>query len=110
MPLGLEPRTRDLHLAAVEPDLAFRLAPAMRRPVLATPMAGTARRSRIGLHHLPSASSLAAPNFRVGLAVDVICLFMASLSSRGISTPARGKQRRFFYFNNDRDIPRRFRY
>jgi hypothetical protein len=30
------------------------------------------------------------------------------LSSRGISTPslqARGEQRRFFYFNNDRDIP-----
>jgi hypothetical protein len=33
---------------------------------------------------------------------------MALLSSRGISTPslqARGEQRRFFYFNNDRDIP-----
>jgi hypothetical protein len=32
------------------------------------------------------------------------------LSSRGISTPslqARGEQRRFFYFNNDRDIPRK---
>ena len=30
------------------------------------------------------------------------------LSSRGISTPslqAQGEQRRFFYFNNDRDIP-----
>jgi len=40
--------------------------------------------------------------------VDVISLFMALLSSRGISTPslqARGEQRRFFYFNNDRDIP-----
>ena len=47
-----KPRTRDLHLAAVETDLAFRLAPAMRRPVLATPMARTARRLRIGLHHL----------------------------------------------------------
>jgi hypothetical protein len=38
----------------------------------------------------------------------VISLFMALLSSRGISTPslqARGEQRRFFYFNNDRDIP-----
>ena len=31
-----------------ETDLAFRLAPAMRRPVLATPMARTARRLRIG--------------------------------------------------------------
>ena len=33
---------------------------------------------------------------------------MALLSSRGISTPslqAQGEQRRFFYFNNDRDIP-----
>jgi hypothetical protein len=41
--------------------------------------------------------------------VDVISLFMALLSSRGISTPslqARGEQRRFFYFNNDRDIPK----
>jgi hypothetical protein len=39
----------------------------------------------------------------------VISLFMALLSSRGISTPslqARGEQRRFFYFNNDRDIPK----
>ena len=42
------------------------------------------------------------------IAVDVISLFIALLSSRGISTPslqARGEQRRFFYFNNDRDIP-----
>jgi hypothetical protein len=42
------------------------------------------------------------------IAVDVISLFMALLSSRGISTPslqARGEQRRFFHFNNDRDIP-----
>jgi hypothetical protein len=48
-----------------------------------------------------------------GIAMDVINLFMASLSSRGISNPslqARGEQRRFFYFNNDRDIPRRFPY
>jgi hypothetical protein len=48
-----------------------------------------------------------------GIAVDVISLFMALLSSRGISTPslqARGEQRRFFYFNNDRDIPGRFPY
>jgi hypothetical protein len=47
-----------------------------------------------------------------GIAVDVISLFMASLSSRGISTPslqARGEQRRFFYFNN-RDIRRRIPY
>jgi hypothetical protein len=47
-------------------------------------------------------------NSLAGIAVDVISLFMALLSSRGISTPslqARGEQRRFFYFNNDRDIP-----
>src|SRR5450759_1442609 len=46
-------------------------------------------------------------NSLAGIAVDVISLFMALLSSRGISTPslqARGEQRRFFYFNNDRDI------
>jgi hypothetical protein len=48
-------------------------------------------------------------NSLAGIAVDVISLFIALLSSRGISTPslqARGEQRRFFYFNNDRDIPR----
>jgi transposase-like protein len=40
--------------------------------------------------------------------VDVISLFMALLSSRGIDTQslqARGEQRRSIYFNNDRDIP-----
>jgi hypothetical protein len=50
-------------------------------------------------------------NSLAGIAVDVISLFMALLSSRGISTPslqARGEQRRFFYFNNDRDIPSAF--
>jgi hypothetical protein len=39
--------------------------------------------------------------------VDVIGLFMALLSFRGISTPslqAQGEQRRSSYFNNDRDI------
>jgi hypothetical protein len=48
-------------------------------------------------------------NSLAGITVDVISLFMALLSSRGISTPslrAQGEQRRFFYFNNDRDIPR----
>ena len=47
-------------------------------------------------------------NSLAGIAVDVISLFMALLSSREISTPslqAQGEQRRFFYFNNDRDIP-----
>jgi hypothetical protein len=42
-----------------------------------------------------------------GIAVDVISLFMALLSSRGISTPslqAQGAQRRSSYFNNRRDI------
>jgi hypothetical protein len=41
--------------------------------------------------------------------VDVIGLFMALLSFRGISTPslqAQGEQRRSSYFNNDRDIAR----
>jgi hypothetical protein len=44
--------------------------------------------------------------------VDVISLFMALLSSRGIDTQslqARGEQRRSIYFNNDRDIPRQTR-
>ncbi len=42
-----------------------------------------------------------------GIAVDVISLFMALLSSHGISTPslqAQGEQRRSSYFNNHRDI------
>jgi hypothetical protein len=108
----------------VETDLALRLAPAMRRPILATPMARTARCSRSTSIISPSASSPAARqslskladmlasasifNSLAGIAVDVISLFIALLSSRGISTPslqARGEQRRFFYFNNDRDIP-----
>jgi hypothetical protein len=44
-----------------------------------------------------------------GIAVDVISLFMALLSSRGISTPslqAQGEQRRSSYFNIHRDIAR----
>jgi hypothetical protein len=47
-------------------------------------------------------------NSLIGIAVDVISLFMALLSSRGIDTQslqARGEQRRSIYFNNDRDIP-----
>src|SRR5882724_2851839 len=43
-----------------------------------------------------------------GIAVDVVSLFMALLSSRGISTPslqAQGGQRRSSYFNIVRDIP-----
>jgi hypothetical protein len=47
-------------------------------------------------------------NSLAGITADVISLFVALLSSRGISFPtlqAQGEQRRFFYFNNDRDIP-----
>src|SRR5206468_959933 len=43
-----------------------------------------------------------------GIAVDAVSLFMALLSSRGISTPslqAQGGQRRSSYFNIERDIP-----
>src|ERR1035441_7927921 len=50
-----------------------------------------------------SASSFSA---LVGMAVDVVGLFMALLSFRGISTPslpAQGEQRRSSYFNIDRD-------
>jgi hypothetical protein len=42
-----------------------------------------------------------------GIAADVISLFMALLSFRGISTPslqAQGEQRCSSYFNNDGDI------
>src|SRR5664279_5516018 len=47
----------------------------------------------------------------VGIAVDVICFFMALLSSRGISTPslpAQGEQRRSSTFNIPRDIPLKY--
>jgi hypothetical protein len=46
-------------------------------------------------------------NSLAGIAVDVISLFMALLSSRGISTPslkAQGEQRRSSFFNIPRDI------
>src|SRR5829696_5182 len=46
-------------------------------------------------------------NALVGMAVDVVSLFMALLSFRGIDTPslpAQGEQRRPIYFNIDRDI------
>jgi hypothetical protein len=55
---------------------------------------------------LARASSLRA---RVGMAVDVVGLFMALLF-RGISTPslsAQGEQRRSAFFNIRRDIGRR---
>ena len=47
-------------------------------------------------------------NALVGMAVDVVSLFMALLSFVGIITPslaAQGEQRRFPDFNIDRDIP-----
>ena len=54
---------------------------------------------------LASASAL---NAYVGIAVDVVCFFMALLSFRGISTPsltAQGEQRRSSLFNIPRDNP-----
>jgi len=110
-----------LHLAAVETDL-FVLP--QRCAVRSSPWARTARRLRIGppsFRQAPQAQpqqslskladmlvSASIFNSLAGIAGEVIRLFMALLSSRGISTPslqARGEQRRFFYFNNDRDIP-----
>src|SRR5262245_39297077 len=47
-------------------------------------------------------------NALVGMAVDVVSLFMALLSFVGIITPslaAQGEQRRSSYFNIDWDIP-----
>src|ERR1700737_2557790 len=45
-------RAFNRHLAAVKANLAFRLAPAMRRSVLAARVSRAARRSRIVFHHL----------------------------------------------------------
>src|SRR5271154_4244852 len=52
-------------------------------------------------------ASASAFNAYVGIAVDVVCFFMALLSFRGISTPslkAQGEQRRSSLFNIPRDI------
>src|SRR5208282_5307580 len=46
-----KPGTFDLHLAAMEAEFAFRLAPAMRLPALAARMARPAGVPRIRLHH-----------------------------------------------------------
>src|ERR1700730_1679926 len=45
-------RAFNRHLAAVKANLAFRLAPAMRRSVLAARVSRGARRSRVVFHHL----------------------------------------------------------
>jgi hypothetical protein len=53
-------------------------------------------------------ASASAFNAYVGIAVDVVCFFMALLSSRGISTPslkAQGEQSRSSLFNIPRDNP-----
>ena len=53
-------------------------------------------------------ASASAFNACVGIAVDVICFFMALLSFRGFSTPslkAQGEQRRSSLFNIPRDNP-----
>ena len=53
-------------------------------------------------------ASASAFNAYVGIAVDVVCFFMALLSFRGISTPslkAQGEQRRSSLFNIPRDNP-----
>jgi hypothetical protein len=54
-------------------------------------------------------ASASAFNVYVGIAVNVVCFFMALLSFRGISTPslkAQGEQRRSCLFNIPRDNPR----
>src|SRR5450631_4285941 len=68
-----------------------------------------ARQNRSKLADTSSQALPTAPIFVEGNAVGVVLiLFMALLSFRGISTPslpAQGEQRRFFYFNIQRDNP-----
>src|ERR1035438_9913276 len=68
-----------------------------------------ARQNRSKLADTSSQALPTAPIFVEGNAVGVVLiLFMALLSFRGISTPslpAQGQQRRFFYFNIQRDNP-----
>ena len=91
-----KPRPLDLDLAAVEADLAPRLPPAMRPPVMTSRMAWPTDRSRIVFHHLAKRldpGSQAEPlearrhlrqrldlQALVGMAVDVVESFMALLS------------------------------
>ena len=118
-----KPWSLDLDLAAVEADLALRFPPAVRPPVMASRVAWTTDRLRVVLHHLakrlharkPGRTTRSSPTcspaprasaLSSGIAVDVVSLFMALLSFRGISTPslpAQGEQRRSSYFNIDRD-------
>jgi len=110
----------------VKADLAFRPPPAVRlallAPLMRPPQAAVASCSIISLSvsspearqkrskladRLARASAFSAC---VGIAVDVVCFFMALLSFRGISTPsllAQGEQRRSSFFNIPRDIPNR---
>jgi hypothetical protein len=117
------------HLAAVTAKLAFRFAPAMRRLVVAARVARAAPRSAsFSIISAWAAIKRARSNrqgrnvsqravvfvralifARAGLAVYRISLFMALLSSRGLSHPAPAssrQERRSAYFNNDRDIAR----
>ena len=120
-----KPGTRHLDLAAVETDLALRLAPAMRLAPTTPFMALAAGRQRVLLHHLGErlepcrkAEPLEARRHaRQRLGFNRIrgnrgrcAKFLHGVASfRGISTPsltAQGEQRRSSIFNNDRDIPR----
>ena len=119
-----KPGTRHLDLAAVETDLALRLAPAMRLAPTTPFMALAAGRQRVLLHHLGErlepcrkAEPLEARRHaRQRLGFNRIrgnrgrcAKFLHGVASfRGISTPsltAQGEQRRSSIFNNDRDIP-----
>jgi hypothetical protein len=68
-----------------------------------------ARQNRSKLADTSSQALPTTPIFVEGNAVGVVLiLFMALLSFRGVSTPslpAQGEQRRFFYFNIQRDNP-----
>ena len=122
--VATNPRSLDRHLAAVEADLACRVAPAMAAASLPSRVTGPAGHLRVTSIIMPSASipaarqnrsndadtsSQALPTGTGGNAVAiVVILFMALLSFRGFDTPslpAQGEQRRSSYFNIDRDIP-----
>src|SRR5262249_47602209 len=117
-----KPWPLDFNLAAVEADLALRFPPAVRPPVTTSRMPWTTDCLRIAIHHLAKGLHAgsqtnqleARRNLRQGLKLQRSRRNRSRCSKLvhgvaflcGITTPslaAQGEQRRFSYFNIERD-------
>src|SRR5262249_48201724 len=120
-----KPWPLDFNLAAVEADLALRFPPAVRPPVTTSRMPWTTDCLRIAIHHLAKGLHAgsqtnqleARRNLRQGLKLQRSRRNRSRCSKLvhgvaflcGITTPslaAQGEQRRFSYFNIERDNSR----